>query len=355
MASNINLHIHTTYSDGSNTPAEIVPMLKAAGVTVFSITDHDKIDGNAEAAVLAVEHGLTYITGIELSCCFSRGELGLDETWVMHILGYGFDIDLMQDKLTEIEANKHKRLRRLFDLLVADGYDINLEEIAQGGLISERTLISEELICKGYAADGNECFEKILNTKRYRRFANYKPSIRDGIKIIRDCDGVAIWAHPYGVTRGGKKELTEKQVSSLLPQMMAYNLDGVEVYYQQYAPEQISRLYELTESWGGLYRTVGTDYHNFHVDRIAFDVVEPDKVVEELLDRIINGDENNYCDKCPHFSEHLDFDTMMNVWFYYCSKVRKDRSLDLKMVTGSNLKPLSYIKRPDWCPLRQEL
>ena len=225
----MNLHIHTTHSDGGNTPAEVVAMLKEAGVTTFAITDHDTVAGSMEAAAAAKEAGLTHINGIELSCCFADGEIGLDESWVIHILGLGIDIELMRWKLAELEDRKQKLMHELFDLLVVDGYNIALEQIAQDGKIPERTAISKELIRKGYAANSNECFSKILNTKRYQSFAKYKPSIKEGIEIIHACGGLAVWAHPFGITRGGKKELTKHQVSELIKDMLAYEIDGMEV------------------------------------------------------------------------------------------------------------------------------
>ena len=106
MQSNINLHIHTTHSDGGSSPAENVYLLKESRVTVFSITDHDKVDGNIEASILAEEYGLTHISGIELSCSFADEEIGLDESWVMHILGLDIKLSLMRDKLIELDDRK---------------------------------------------------------------------------------------------------------------------------------------------------------------------------------------------------------------------------------------------------------
>ena len=310
MNPTINLHIHTTHSDGGNTTAEIVAMLKEAGVTAFAITDHDNIDGNFEAAKLAKKYRLTYISGIELSCCFADGEIGLDESWVIHILGYGFDFGLMREKLSELENRKHEQMLELFNLLVADGYNIELERISQDGKIPERTAISEELIRNGYAVDDNECFSKILNTDRYRAFAKYKPTIKEGIEIIHACGGLAVWAHPFDVTRGGKKDLTQEQVSELLFKMLKYECDGIEVYYQRYTSEQINWLNNNAESFW-FYKTVGTDYHNVPVDlvdltkypeytefkkreRIAFDVTLPDVGAEAILRRIISPNESSY-------------------------------------------------------------
>jgi len=280
MKSNINLHIHTTHSDGGNTPAEIIPMLKAAGITTFAITDHDTIDGNIETAVLAKKHRLTHINGVELSCCFSDGEIGQDASCTVHILGYGFNLELMQGELAKLKAHKQKQINDLFSLLVSDGYSLNIENIAHDGKIPARKFIANELIGNGYATSRDDCYKNILYTSRYIPFANCKPSIKKGIEIIHACGGLAIWAHPFDVTRGGKKPLSHDQVYKLLQKLREYAIDGMEVYYQKYTPEQINWLDNLAETFK-LYKTIGTDYHNFYKDTketdvLAFDIVMPD-------------------------------------------------------------------------------
>jgi predicted metal-dependent phosphoesterase TrpH len=322
MNSAINLHIHTTHSDGGNTPAEVVAMLEKAGVTVFAITDHDQVEGNAEAAVLAGEHGLTHINGIELSCCFADGEIGFDESWVAHILGFGFDLDRMRSKLEEMKIERQNRIHGLLHSLASDGYNIELEQIAGNGKIPTRNAIAKILIDKGYAGNVDECYEKILNAQPHRQYAKNKPTIQEGIKIIHDCGGIAIWAHPFGVTRGGKKELKQDQISELLMSMMLYGLDGIEVFYQGYTPEQISWLNGHAERFN-FFKTVGTDYHNTTVDlldypeyakiregeRIAFDVVEPDAGAVAMLRKMINpdDDEASYPNKNFHTYKKYHF------------------------------------------------
>lgn len=265
MKSNVNFHIHTTRSDGGKTVAEVVEDLCKAGVGYFAVTDHDTVEGNPEAAKLALEYGLKHFNGIELSCCFADGEIGLDESWVCHIVGLGFNLEKMRVKLKQIEEEKDKRLRELFDLLVADGYNIELKRVTMSGKIPARKTISKELINKGYAANGDECYEKILNTDRYRKYAKAKPAISEGIQIVHDCDGLAIWAHPFGVSRGGKKELAEEQVRTLAKSMSFYNIDGLEVYYHKYTKEQILFLEELWRMMHGadiqVFKSIGTDYH----------------------------------------------------------------------------------------------
>ncbi|MDR2634596.1 MAG: PHP domain-containing protein, partial [Clostridiales bacterium] len=158
MKSAVNFHIHTTHSDGGKTPAEVVALLADAGVKYFAITDHDQITGNTAAASLATKYGLEHINGIELSCCFSNGEIDLDESWNCHILGLGIDMVKMRTELARIQIEKDAGLRELFDLLVADGYNIEIKRATVNGRIPARKAISRELINKGYAANGDECY-----------------------------------------------------------------------------------------------------------------------------------------------------------------------------------------------------
>jgi len=256
-----NLHIHTTYSDGELTVAQIVAELKRLGVKKFSITDHDCVDGSVEAKKLADKNGMEYVTGIELSCCFSDHEIGLDETWSVHILGYNINVDKMRAQLQSINDEKTHELKELCELLVSDGYKINIGRAMVGGKIPARKTISRELIACGYAKDPDEAYSKILNTERYRPFANIKPSIKKGIEIIHACDGLAVWAHPFMVTRGGKKEITREQVAKLVIQMQKYGLDGMEVFYQKFNDKQIAFLNEIADKNPRLVKTVGTDFH----------------------------------------------------------------------------------------------
>ncbi|MDR3263747.1 MAG: PHP domain-containing protein [Clostridiales bacterium] len=298
MKSKVNFHIHTTHSDGGKTPVEIAALLADAGVKYFAITDHDQVSGNTEAAEQAARHGLKHIDGIELSCCFADGEIGLDESWVVHILGLGVDIAKMQAELIRIEGEKDVRLRELFDLLAADGYKIESKRVTINGRITARKTIAKELINKGYAANGDECYEKILNAEKYRKYAKAKPSIREGIAIIHACGGLAVWAHPFGVTRGGKKEIREEQVIGLLSYMIAYKIDGIEAYYHKYSPERIRLLEGLADS-NQLIKSIGTDFHcsPFDSDKhpeyvelqkkesIVFDAdgISPDERIAEIL------------------------------------------------------------------------
>jgi len=219
MRSDINLHIHTTYSDGRKTVAEVVDELKKAGVNYFSITDHDEVKGNGDAAELAKRYGLKHCNGIELSCCFD-GEAGFDYTDTCHILGFDIDTERMLIEQMKIKEER-KQMRRLRSI----------------------------------------------------------PKIMEGIDIIHQCGGVAIWAHPFEIIRTKefnakknyeKEELMEKKVIEISESMKAYGIDGYEVYYQNYDVSRIEFLEKLADE-SGLCRSCGTDYHGPPSDKIYFE------------------------------------------------------------------------------------
>ena len=300
MKSNINFHIHTEYSDGGKTVAEIVAGLKAAGVENFSITDHDQVRGNIEAAELAKRYGMTHINGVELSCCFD-GEVGFDESYVFHIVGLGIDIEKMQDELSRISFEKESKLWLLLTALCNDyGRLIGCDGIFSADhKIIERKSIAKALIKCGYAADMNEAFSKILNSDKYRHYAKNVPTIQEGLEIIKRCDGLAVWAHPFGVARGGKKDLTERQVTELSVKMLEYGIDGIEAYYQHYTAAQIKFLEALAGKYN-LLKSVGTDYHGAPPDKVndpeyaakvreqlyfEVDSIKADGTIVEMLNR----------------------------------------------------------------------
>ncbi|MDR0313510.1 MAG: PHP domain-containing protein [Treponema sp.] len=286
MKSKVNLHVHTKYSDGGKTVSEAVSELKEAGIEYFSITDHDTVDGNFEAANYAEKYGMKYFNGIELSCRFINGELGFDDLCGCHILGLGINANEMKIKLIKLSENKDKNARILYELMLADGY--NLESIKENPTL---TNIRNELVAKGYATDKKECKKKILYADKYRQYANLNMSVQMAIQTIKECGGFAIWAHPFkapGFAR--REELNKEQIPELLDLMCTYGIDGIEAYYQHlmddYTAEQIKFLESLAHS-KKLFKSIGTDYHHKEIkDNIFFDVegIIPDEAIIACLE-----------------------------------------------------------------------
>ena len=189
----------------------------------------------------------------------------------------------MQPQLDQIALTKEEKLNALFDQLIADGYKLEKDNVFRDGRIRQRKIISYELTRAGYAKDSNDAFNRILNSERYHQYANNIPNIKEAIKIIHSCDGLAIWAHPFGVTRGGK--LTENQVEELSKNMLDYKIDAIEVYYQKYTAESIKFLENLAIKMN-LSKSIGTDYHGYEPrNRLRFDVdgITPDADVYKVI------------------------------------------------------------------------
>jgi predicted metal-dependent phosphoesterase TrpH len=284
MKSKANFHIHTKYSDGGKTVPEVISAIKDAGLEYFSITDHDTVEGNFEAAEYAEKYNMHHFNGIEMTCQFSHGEIGLDDSCGCHILGLGIDADKLQKMLKIIWENKNTKARKLHELLVTGGY--NLEPIYKKPTHNE---IRNELIAKGYAKDKGDCNANILLKDAYRQYAFVNIDVRAAIQTIKECGGLAIWAHPFKVSRfGQRKELNNKQISELLDLLCGYGLDGIEAYYQHHSDctsEQIM-FFETLANSKKLLKSIGTDYHHKkRSDQIFFDVegITPDEAIIDYL------------------------------------------------------------------------
>jgi predicted metal-dependent phosphoesterase TrpH len=285
MKSKANLHIHTKYSDGGKTVPEVISALKDAGLEYFAITDHDTVEGNFEAVEYAKKYNMKHFNGIEMTCQFSHGEIGLDESCSCHILGLGLDAEKMQKRLKIVWESKNIKARKLHELLVAGGY--NLEPIYEN---PTHNYIRNELIAKGYAKDKGDCNATILFKDTYRQYAFVNIDVQAAIQTIKECGGLAIWAHPFKVSRfGQRKELNNKEITDLLDLLCVYGLDGIEAYYQHHSdcsPEQI-KFFESLANSKRLLKSIGTDYHHKKIsDQIFFDVegITPDETIIDYLE-----------------------------------------------------------------------
>jgi len=138
--------------------------------------------------------------------------------------------------------------------------EVNKNNVYQNGQIIERKIIGYELVRAEYAADNNKAFSKILNSDKYRKYAENLPVIKEGIAIIHACGGLVVWAHPFGIAHGGQNELSKEQVAEFLKNMLDYGIDVVEAYYQEYSAEKIRFLEKLAEEMK-LPKSVATDFH----------------------------------------------------------------------------------------------
>lgn len=242
----VDLHIHTTASDGVLSPAEVVGAAVQKGLTAIAITDHDTIEGLDEASEAAAGTGLEVIPGIELSA-----EHGDQE---VHILGYYLDHQdtTLRDKLGLLRRARRERAWKMVDRLAGMGIPISWElvmQIAGDSSAFGRPHIAQALLDSGFVGSMDEAFDRYIGLKGPAYVARYKLSPEEALRIIADAGGVPVLAHPW-------------RHEALVPRLVAKGLVGLEAYYPKYSTEESRALAQLAERHG-LIPTGGSDFHGY--------------------------------------------------------------------------------------------
>ena len=272
----IDLHTHSTASDGSETPAAVMALAAAAGLAAVALTDHDTVEGLAGARAAAAGSGVRLVQGCELSC-----EVG---TATMHLLVYFLDDGPgpLQDRLAGLQAARADRNRRIVDVLQAHGLDVTLEEIlteAGGGSVG-RPHVAGVLLRKGYVGSVQEAFDVWLAKGKPAYLDRERLLPAEAIALAHASGAVAVLAHPTSL--GFDAPTLEDFVAGLA----ADGLDGMECEYGRYAPELRASLRALAGRLG-LAVTGGSDYHGRYKPDIAIgtalgDLNVPDDLLEAL-------------------------------------------------------------------------
>ena len=272
----IDLHIHTTASDGTCTPAEVVERAAAAGLKLISVTDHDTVAGVKEAMEAGERLGVTVIPGIEISSDY----LGEDT----HILGYGIDVDspAMGEVLAWIVAERDRRNEQIAALLRRDGMEVDIPRLKERypGATVGRPHFARVLVDSGRAKDVPDAFNKWLDTGRPYYIPRQQLPFAQGMEFIRRAGGVAVLAHPlqYGYDEAGLRNLVARAAHC--------GAQGIEIYYSGYTAEDCAKLVALAREFG-LFVTGGSDYHGDNRPSVRLGNLElPDEVAQELFGRL---------------------------------------------------------------------
>lgn len=244
----INLHTHSSYSDGTLTPCELAREALRAGIKYFSLTDHDIVNGWSELEPALQAAGITYCYGVELTTNFHDN---------LHILGYGMDIHNAQF-LAELAGYRLKRLERLkkiIDLLVAQGIDIKFEELPLELRTLGRPHIADLLKKKGVVKSRKEGFQRYVAYGSPAYAPPCGPDIETVISAIKRAGGLAVLAHP-----GVVKHVLD------LPRWKAAGLDGIEAFYPAHTQTAIREFIALAARYD-LFVTAGNDFHGPGSDR----------------------------------------------------------------------------------------
>ncbi|NES95386.1 MAG: PHP domain-containing protein [Desertifilum sp. SIO1I2] len=239
----LELHCHTTFSDGTLTPTQLVETAVQAGVRALAITDHDTFNGWEEAISAAAKYDLEIVPGLELSTVHNHCSL--------HILGFYPNPQLLREPLQERLEGRKRRAQRMLEKLASLGYPLTLPEMGEG-MAPGRPHIASAMVKAGYVQSSREAFDRFLRDEGPAYVHYEKFSIQDGIALLRSCGAVPVWAHPY-LFRGGA-------VEEVLRELVEAGLMGVEVYHPSQSPQQQERLRQLCKEYG-LLETGGSDYH----------------------------------------------------------------------------------------------
>ncbi|NEQ22502.1 MAG: PHP domain-containing protein [Microcoleus sp. SIO2G3] len=239
----LELHCHTTYSDGTLTPSELVRAAVQAGVLALAITDHDTLSGWQEAITTAQPHNLEIVPGVELSTVHNDRSL--------HILGFYPDAQKLTAPLSERLEGRKRRSQKIAANLEALGYPISLLELGEG-MAPGRPHLAKALVEAGHVKSMREAFDRLLGDDKPAYVHYEKFSITEGITLLRNCGAVPVWAHPY-LFRGG-------EVEDVLKELLDAGLMGIEVYHPSHTPKETKHLEALCSQYG-LLMTGGSDYH----------------------------------------------------------------------------------------------
>lgn len=247
----IDLHTHTTCSDGTDTPFALVKKALAAGVTTLAITDHDTTAGWSEA-VSAIQPQIEIVLGAEISCLTSDGIS-------VHMLGLLFDgeNEQIQQMLSDSRDTRVPRMRKMVELLSADGIKISLDDVYRAtpeGATVGRPHLADALVANGVVASRDEAFTELLSNDSKYYVTHAAPTPEDAIRTIRNAGGVAVIAHPFASRRG------QIITSSTFADLVIAGLNGIEVHHRDQNMQEQETLTAIAQELN-LVITGSSDYH----------------------------------------------------------------------------------------------
>ena len=241
----VDLHIHSTASDGSLTPEEIVQIAQDKGLFAIAITDHDTVAGVQPALHAAQGTGLHVLPGVEISVDFDETEI--------HILGYFIDLEHepLLRAMEKVRGGRYSRAEEMVRRLRELGVEITMDDVlaeAGDGAIG-RPHVARALVKLGVVRDGQEAFDKYLKRGKPAYVPRYKLSPEEAVHLIVDAGGLPVFAHP-GLAR------RDDMIDALIPE----GLRGIEAYHTEHSPTQTQKYINMAKR-RGLYVTGGSDSH----------------------------------------------------------------------------------------------
>lgn len=246
----IDLHAHTTASDGQHAPAELMELAHRAGVTCLAVTDHDTVAGLSEAGEAARARGIELVPGIELSAFLFRKEI--------HILGHFVSPEEPRlGRFSEhLRGERHARMEQMVTKMRELGYPVSMEDVLAiaGDAHLARPHLARALVAKGYCLDTREAFDRFLGDGKPAFVDRYRLGADEAIDLIRNAGGTATLAHP-GVSKVERHEIS---------QLKEAGLSGIEVFHSDHPLPLREKLLQLARELD-LVPTAGSDFHGEQV------------------------------------------------------------------------------------------
>jgi predicted metal-dependent phosphoesterase TrpH len=269
-----DLHAHTTASDGTLTPAELVRVAQNAGLAYLAVTDHDTTAGVGPAREAARGTGLTVVPGVELSAKGAPGEC--------HLLGFGIapDHDGLNGRLRYLSDERRTRNARMAERLTALGMPLTPDEVtgvAPAGANVGRPHFAQAMVAKGYVATLAEAFDRWLGDGKPAQLPKEVLPPAEAIALVHAAGGLCFLAHP-GLLKMQAHETHETRFRAL----KEMGLDGIEAYYPKHSPAETERFLRLAEKFGFLV-TGGSDFHGANKPDVPLGIVTDGRMLPASL------------------------------------------------------------------------
>ncbi len=276
----IDLHTHSTASDGTFPPSQLIDFAISKGITHLGMTDHDTIDGIEEATNYAKNKTIKFVAGVEISVEFKEK--------TMHIIGYAVNHkdDSLNEKLKILKKAREDRNPKILKKLNDFGFKMSYDEVKDeaGGGVVGRPHFAKVMLKKNYVSSTQEAFEKYLSKGASCYVDKYRLEPEDGIKMIKESGGMAVLAHPLSL------KLDCEEVRNVAKSLKDCGLEGIECFYRNHTKEDEENLLKIAKDLD-LMVTGGSDFHGSNRPNIFIGIGEgkmniPLWVAEKFFERI---------------------------------------------------------------------
>ena len=280
----VDLHCHSTASDGTLPPAEVVRLAQRSGLSGLALTDHDSIGGVEEAAAEARRLDVDFLTGIEISCEYPP-------PGTMHILGYGVDpmSETLRDLTRRLLEGRDNRNPRIIQKLNELGVSITMREVEEEAKATDadekkpvgRPHIAAVLLRKGYVSSIKQAFDKYLAQGAAAYFDKERLTMRQAMDMIRQSGGMPVLAHPVQL-----RTQNDAQLERVVKDLVDLGLVGLEVIHSDHDATLAEKYAQLADRYG-LLKTGGSDFHGTNKKGIELGLANGRRVPRAFLDGLL--------------------------------------------------------------------